>query len=91
MRGRPWPALIGADPSEVVFTGGGTEADNLALRGAAEALEPAGRRQLVTTGIEHEAVLQHRQGARAPRLDDRRSCPRVRAGVRVARCARTTR
>jgi cysteine desulfurase len=35
-------ALIGADPSEIVFTSGGTEADNLAIRGAAEALEPAG-------------------------------------------------
>jgi cysteine desulfurase len=49
--------LIGGDPAEVVFTGGGTESDNAALRGAAEALEPAGRRHLVTTAIEHEAVL----------------------------------
>jgi cysteine desulfurase len=50
-------ALLGAEATEVVFTGGGTEADNLALRGAAEALEPTGRRHLITTGIEHEAVL----------------------------------
>ena len=50
-------ALIDADAHEVVFTSGGTEADNLALRGAAEALEPLGRRHLVTTGIEHEAVI----------------------------------
>ena len=50
-------ALINADPSEVVFTGGGTESDNFALRGAAEALEPAGRRHLVASAIEHEAVL----------------------------------
>jgi cysteine desulfurase len=49
--------LIGADPSEIVFTSGGTEADNLAIRGAAEALEPTGRRHLVATAIEHEAVL----------------------------------
>ena len=49
--------LIDADPSEVVLMSGGTEADNLALRGAAEALEPSGRRKIVTTGIEHEAVL----------------------------------
>ena len=56
-RARDVAALIDAEPSEVVFTSGGTEADNLALRGAADALEPTGRRHLVTTGIEHEAVL----------------------------------
>jgi cysteine desulfurase len=50
-------ALIGAEPSEIVFTSGGTEADNFAIRGAAEALEPTGRRHLITSGIEHEAVL----------------------------------
>ena len=50
-------ALLGADASEIVFTAGGTESDNLAIRGAAEALEPSGRRHLITTAIEHEAVL----------------------------------
>jgi cysteine desulfurase len=50
-------ALIHGDPSEVVFTSGGTESDNFAIRGAAEALEPAGRRHLVAGAIEHEAVL----------------------------------
>jgi len=50
-------ALVGAEPSEIVFTSGGTEANNLAIRGVAEASERAGRRQLVTSGIEHEAVL----------------------------------
>jgi cysteine desulfurase len=50
-------ALIGAEASEVVLTSGGTEADNLALRGAAEALEPAGRKHLVASAIEHEAIL----------------------------------
>jgi cysteine desulfurase len=49
--------LISAEPSEVLFTGGGTEADNIAIRGAAEALEAAGRRHLVASAIEHEAVL----------------------------------
>ena len=50
-------ALIGGEASEVVFTAGGTESDNLAIRGAAEALEPSGRKHLVTSAIEHEAVL----------------------------------
>jgi cysteine desulfurase len=50
-------ALIGAEPSEVIFTSGGTEADNFAIRGVAEALEATGRKHLVTCGIEHEAVL----------------------------------
>jgi len=50
-------ALIDADPTEVVFTAGGTEADNLALRGAAEALEAGPRRRVITSGLEHEAVL----------------------------------
>src|SRR4051794_23988290 len=50
-------ALIGAEPSEIVFTSGGTESDNFALRGVAEALEPTGRRHLIASSIEHEAVL----------------------------------
>jgi cysteine desulfurase len=50
-------ALLGAEPSEIIFTSGGTEADNFAIRGAAEALELTGRRHLITSGIEHEAVL----------------------------------
>ena len=49
--------LLGAEAAEIVFTAGGTESDNLAIRGAAEALEAAGRKHLITTAIEHEAVL----------------------------------
>lgn len=49
--------LLSADASEIIFTGGGTEADNLAIRGAAEALEATGRKHLITCAIEHEAVL----------------------------------
>ena len=51
-------ALVGGDPTEIIFTGSGTEADVLAVRGAAEALEASGRRHLVISTIEHEAVLQ---------------------------------
>jgi cysteine desulfurase len=50
-------ALVGADPSEIVFTSSGTESDNVAIRGVAEALEVTGRRHLITSSIEHEAVL----------------------------------
>ena len=50
-------ALLGATPAEVVFTSGGTEADNLALRGAAEARAASGRRHLIASAVEHEAVL----------------------------------
>ena len=49
--------LIGADAAEIVFTAGGTESDNFALRGAAEAQEARKRRRIVTAAIEHEAVL----------------------------------
>jgi cysteine desulfurase len=50
-------ALINAEPSEVVYTSGGTESDNFAIRGVAEALEATGRKHLVASAIEHEAVL----------------------------------
>ncbi len=49
--------LLGSGPQEVVFTSGGTESDNLAIRGVAEAMVPAKRRHLIASSIEHEAVL----------------------------------
>lgn len=49
-------ARIGCSPSELVFTSGGTESDNLALFGVAQAAGSA-RRRIVTTAIEHHAVL----------------------------------
>jgi len=50
-------ALLGAKPAEIVFTGGGTESDNIAIRGAAGVSSPNGRRHLIASTIEHEAVL----------------------------------
>jgi len=48
--------LLGASRKEIVFTGGGSEADNLALRGAATRLRARGK-HVVATAIEHHAVL----------------------------------
>jgi cysteine desulfurase len=52
-------ALLGAAPTEIVFTGGGSEGDNLAVKGAAWAAadRDPGLDGVVTTGIEHKAVL----------------------------------
>ena len=49
--------VIGSRPSEIVFTSGATESDNLAVLGVALATESRGR-HIVTTAIEHHAVLE---------------------------------
>lgn len=49
-------AILGAKPREIVFTGGGSEADNLAIKGAAWAASGRGR-HIVTSSVEHKAVL----------------------------------
>ena len=53
-------ALIGATPQEIVFTGSGTEADNLALRGVAASTRGE-RRGILYSGIEHHAVMNTAQ------------------------------
>ena len=49
--------LVGCAPGELFFTSGGTEADALAIRGAADASR---KRRIVMSAIEHSAVLEHR-------------------------------
>lgn len=66
-------ALLGVKPSEIVFTGSGSEADFLALIGAAEA-RPAGKDHLVTVKTEHPAVVRaarrlERHGVKVTFLD----------------------
>ena len=81
--------VLGVRPDEIVFTAGGTEADNLALRGAALALRRRGD-HIVTTAVEHPAVLEtlaalEKEGFSVTRVpvgeDGRVSADAVRAAV----------
>jgi len=51
-------SLVEAQPEEVIFTSGATEANNLATLGLAAALSGQGRQQVVTSSLEHKAVLE---------------------------------
>jgi len=48
---------LGCEASEIIFTSGGSESDNMAILGAAELGRQTGKRHIVTTNIEHHAVL----------------------------------
>ena len=49
--------LLGCQPEEIVFTGGGTESNNTVIKGVAEAYREQGK-HIITTAIEHPAVLE---------------------------------
>ena len=49
--------VIGAEPGEIYFTSGGSEADNQAIRSAAEMGKKQGKRHIISTAFEHHAVL----------------------------------
>ena len=67
-------AVIGADPREITFTSGGSEADNQAIRSAAEKGRKAGKTHIISTAFEHHAVLHtlnrlEKEGFRVTLLD----------------------
>ena len=74
-------ALVGCEPDEVIFTSGGTEANNLAIRGVTDARDD--RRHVVTTLIEHPATARpcdwlEKHGWRVSRVGvDAQGCARV--------------
>jgi cysteine desulfurase len=86
--------VFGARPSEVVFTSGGTEADNLAVKGLYWARRSDTRRRVLTTSVEHHAVLDsvrwlaEAQGAEAvwlaPSADGRVAPDELRAALAQA-------
>lgn len=66
-------ALIGSHPDEIVFTSGGTEANNLAIRGTTKALTSS-RRTVVTSAVEHPPPW-NRCAAWGPRAGQSTACP----------------
>lgn len=51
-------AILGVDPTDLLFTSGSTESNNMAILGLREYAEKTGKRHLITTAIEHKSVLE---------------------------------
>lgn len=68
-------ALLGCRPAEILFTSGGTESDSTAVYSAAEAGRCVGRRHIVSTAIEHHAVLKPLERLAGSGFDVTLLCP----------------
>ncbi len=77
--------LLNCRPTEIVFTGGGSEADNLAIKGVAYSPRRRGK-HIITSAIEHHAVLQHLRAARARGLQRHLSAGGWRRAGQSRRC-----
>lgn len=62
-------ALIGASPMEIFFTSCGSEADNWALKGTARRLAASGKKHIITSAIEHHAILHSAAALEAEGFD----------------------
>ena len=70
--------FLGAEPSEIIFTSGGTESNNAAIKGVAYALKEKGD-HIITSAIEHHAVLEpckflEKQGFKITRVGVGKDC-----------------
>lgn len=68
-------SALGGTPDEILFTSGATEANNLALLGLEAFGRTSGRRHIVTTAIEHKAVLEPLERLEARGFEIQRVCP----------------
>lgn len=88
-------ACLNASPDEIIFTSGGSEADNQAILSAVQAGAQAGKRHIISTAIEHHAVLHtleklEREGYEVELLDvrsnDAISAEQVERAIREDTC-----
>lgn len=59
---------IGCERSELYFTSGGSEADNWAIKGTAELMDEKGKKHIISTTVEHHAVLHTLKSSKSKAL-----------------------